>query len=251
MSSISNLKILCVEDDDFALEEMALFLKKRAGKVFTASDGVEGIEQYEIHRPDIVIVDILMPRMDGTEMIRHLKEMDPDVHILIVSSVSVLDVVLQAVDMGVDNYIVKPLEFDELETKLDKIGDAIAAERNTAKGGFDVVDEKHYKEDLIKKEVIKALKKYMGKGPREITVHLIGDSVNITILSSLTVMEEHLIEDIRNHEMVKQLRRTAYEAISKKLQMFISEVLERNVTYDKVSVDLKKKVDTLRFVAGK
>ena len=57
MEMLANLKVLCVEDDEFALDEMSNFLKKRVGKVFAATNGDEGIKQYEIHKPDIVIAD--------------------------------------------------------------------------------------------------------------------------------------------------------------------------------------------------
>ena len=109
MEMLSNLKILCVEDDEFARGEMVSFLKKRAGKVFSAENGEEGIRQYEIHKPDIVIADLLMPGMDGMEMLRKLREEDNKMHAIVVTSVKELDTVLESIDLGVDNYIIKPV----------------------------------------------------------------------------------------------------------------------------------------------
>lgn len=250
MGLLENLKILCVEDDDFALQEMALFLKKRAGKVFTASDGIEGLKQYEIHQPDIIIVDILMPHMDGMEMIRRIREKNRNVHVLIVSSVSVLDTVLESINLGIDNYIVKPLEFSELEEKLNWIGAGICSEKNFRKGSFDTMEQKHSLEDDIKKEFIRVLKNYMGKGPQEISVQLAGNEIRLTVLASFTTMEKSLMLKIKNHELVKQVRHTAYEDISASFCGFLSETLGRKVICDKISVDLRKKVEFLRFIVG-
>lgn len=250
MSLLENLKILCVEDDDFALQEMALFLKKRAGKVFTASDGMEGIRQYEIHKPDIIIVDILMPHMDGMEMIRRIRKKNRDVHVLIVSSVSVLDTVLESINLGIDNYIVKPLEFSELEEKLNQIGAAISVEGNSSRGIFDTMEQRRSIEDAIKKEFIRVLKSYMGKGPKEISVQLAGREIRITVFASLTVMEKNLISKVKNHGLVKQVRHTAYEDISADFCRFLSETLGREVVCDKISIDLKKEMELLRFMAS-
>lgn len=247
MSSLNNLKILCVEDDTFALEEMVSFLKKRAGKVFSAVNGIEGLAQCEIHKPDIVIADLLMPEMDGMEMLRVLKEHQPGIHAIVVTSVSSLDTVLESMDMGVDNYIIKPVEFDELELKLNKIADTIAADRGMVKGRFDSLDERRVLEDAIKKDFIKALKTYLGKGPREITVQLLGNEVKITVLGTLTVMEENLMKDMKNHQMIRQIRHIAYEEITKEFSRYLGTLLNTEMQCDKINVDLKKKLDQVVF----
>lgn len=247
MSLLNSLTILCVEDDTFALEEMASFLKKRASKVFQATDGAEGIRQFEIHRPDIVIADLLMPGMDGMEMLRQLKSKNPKLHSVIVTSVDTLETVLESIDLGVDNYIIKPVEFDELELKLDKIANTIISERKLEKGLFDDIQDKRTLEDVIKKEFIKSLKSYMGKGPREITVQLIGEEIKITVLGTLTVMEENLMKDMKNHQIVRQTRQIAYETITKKFLAFLEEILQTSMVCDKITIDLKKKIDQVTF----
>lgn len=125
MSSISNLKVLYIEDNKFSREEMRHFLKKRVQKVFTANDGAEGISAFALYKPDIVIVDLLMPNMDGMEMMRRIKAMHVPVHFIVATSVNQVETVIETVDLGVEGYIVKPIDFAELELKLMKIGDAI------------------------------------------------------------------------------------------------------------------------------
>ena len=248
MDNIRNLKILCVEDDGFALEEMTSFLRKRVDKVYSAVNGADGIEQYEIYRPDIIIADILMPEMYGIEMIRRMKEERPGLHVIMVTSVNALDKVLESVDMGIDGYIIKPVEFSELEKKLVKVGRLIAEERKFRSESLLPPEERKSAEDTIKKEFIKVMKAYMGKGPRETIVHMRGKTVKLTILDSLTVMEENQLKDIRNFEMVRQNRSIAYSAVSRSFCTRLSEILGVDMKYDKVEINLKMKRDTVTFV---
>lgn len=244
---LENLKLLCVEDDEFTLEQMMAYLKRRGAKVFGAKDGLEGIKQYEIHKPDIIVADLLMPGMDGMEMLRRLKDEHPGIHAIVVTSVNDLDTVLETMDMGVDNYILKPFDFDVLVMKLNKIADEIYWTRGGRSGVFDVMENRRESEDVIKKNFIKLVKGYMGKGPKEITVHLTGDTVKITVLGMLTVMEENLLKDMKNYQMVRQLRYSAYEAISKIFAPKLSEHLKEPMTPEKIEVDLKKQMDQITF----
>lgn len=248
MDILGNLSVLCVEDDEFALSEMVSFLRKRAGRVYSACDGNEGVSQYEIHKPDIVIADLLMPGMDGMKMIRCLKEINPDVHCIVVTSVKALDTVLESIDLGVDNYIVKPVEFSELEKKLRKTAEEILLERGTYKGTLDGLEDRKAIEDSIKKEFIKTLKAYTGRGPREIIVQMTGSEIRIIVMESLTVMELNMISDVKNHEIIRQFRNVAYEAVCRKFRAYLSEILGMDVKFDKAEIDLKKKIDKLRFV---
>lgn len=248
MEMLNSLKILCVEDDDFAREEMVSFLKKRAGKVFAAENGDEGIKQYEIHKPDIVIADLLMPGMDGMEMLKELREADEDMHAIVVTSVKDLDTVLESIDLGVDNYIIKPVEFDELEEKLKKIAEMVSMQKCTASGMLGSIEDKKAVEDAIKKAFIKELKAYMGKGPKEIVVHIVGREVNIVVMDPLTVMETNMVKDRKNHEIIRQSRNIAYETICRKFAEYLSELLKKTVKFDKADIDLKKKVDRIRFI---
>ena len=247
MSTLENLSILCVEDEAFALEEMTYYLKKRAGKVYGASDGAEGLAQFELHRPDAVVADLLMPGMDGMEMIRRIHEKKPDAHIIVVTSVSAVDTVIEAVDLGIDGYIIKPLDFTELELKLQKISDSIAAESGRRSGPLDGIENRRMIEDSIKKGSVKMIKEYTGKGPREAVVQLTGSVVRITVLGGLTVMEEHLAEDRKNHEMVRHQRAVAYEEMARALENLIGSAIAQNVTMTSVEIDVNKNMDRIEF----
>lgn len=244
---LRNLKILCVEDDSFALEEMVSFLRKRAGKVFSASNGKEGIKQFEIHKPDIVIADILMPEMDGIEMLRKIKAIDPAAHGIVITSVNTVDTVIETMDMGIDNYVIKPVEFNVLEEKLTRIASGIVAERGISKGSFDGFEDKRLLEDTIKKDFIRALKSFCGKGPRELTAQLIGNEVKITVIDALTIMEDNLLKDMKNFQLVKQMRYSAYEMITKQFVPELEQLLNKHMALEKIDINLRKKTEQIVF----
>ena len=247
MNSIKELKILYVEDDIFAQEEMQHFLKGKADRIFIASNGREGIESFEFRRPDIVIADILMPVMDGISMIKELKKIDSGAHIVITTSVNSVDTVLEAVDLGIDSYIVKPLDFTELELKLNKIGDAIQLEKGKVKGRLDVLENKNRIEDSIKKDFMRIFKEYTGKGPRETVVQLLGDEIKITVFDALTTMEQNLLKSQKNFEIVRQMRNVVYEAVSGRLAEVISGHTSCEVAYEKSTINLKKGSEQVVF----
>ncbi len=251
MSALENLKVLCIEDDPFAREEMVYFLRKRAGKVFSAANGMEGLEQIELHEPDVIIVDLLMPGMDGLTMLRNLRAAGNSAHAVIVTSVNAVETVIEAVELGIDSYIVKPLDFAELELKLGKISDAITIGRGTSAGSLSALENKRAAEDGIKKSLIRTLKDYTGKGPREAVVQLLRDEVKITVFGALTTMETNLAKDVKNMGLVKQSRNAAYEAMGKGIEKLIEREVGMLVSLDKIEIDLKKGMDQLRFLSEK
>jgi len=111
---LKNLSILLVEDE----HNLAQLLKKAIGSHFKAfllaPDGQEGLEAARIHRPDMVITDITMPNMNGLEMSAHLHEERPTLPIVILSAYSEKEYLLEAIDIGITKYLIKPFDPDEL-----------------------------------------------------------------------------------------------------------------------------------------
>lgn len=247
MNNLKKLRVLCVEDDEFALSEMVAFLRKRVDKVYMARNGEEGIEQHELHKPDVIIADLLMPGMDGREMIRLMKDKKSKARFIIVTSVRELDTVLETVEIGVDNYIVKPVEPEDLVAKLTKAADNIFDKINSDSRRLEVIKDRRLNEDIIKKEFIKTVKSYMGKGPKEIMVSIVGREIKIIALDGFTVMEANLVENIKNHEVVRQGRLLAYEAICKDFTKFLEDLLVEKVQLDKVDINVKKRCDKIIF----
>jgi two-component system alkaline phosphatase synthesis response regulator PhoP len=123
-------KILVVDDDPDVLEAIGIALEANGYKVITARDGVEGLNKLKEEKPDLMILDLLMPRLDGFGMCKELK--DPrwakyaNIPIIILSSVrqdaSKRRYELETgVQLDVDDYVEKPIEHTILLERIEKV----------------------------------------------------------------------------------------------------------------------------------
>ncbi|EAH5780480.1 response regulator [Campylobacter jejuni] len=122
------LIILVVEDEVKARESMINILSERFSKVIGAQNGDEGLKKFKKFKPDLVITDIAMPIMDGLDMAREIKEISDDVPIVVLSAYSEKERLLRSIDIGIDKYLIKPVDIEELFKILDYlIGEKIEA----------------------------------------------------------------------------------------------------------------------------
>lgn len=113
------LSLLFVEDDKEIQSAILSFLHELSFKnIYKADNGVEGLEQFYLYRPDIVITDLSMPFMSGLELARKIKKHSSEVPVVLITSKFEKEVTEDAVDIGVDAYLFKPISFDRLEKVL-------------------------------------------------------------------------------------------------------------------------------------
>ena len=123
------ISVLYVEDEELSREEIQQFLKWRVGVVRVAEDGRDGLEIFKAARPDLVITDILMPRMNGLEMAREIKGLDPEAKIIVTSAHSDAPYLLEAISTGVDAYVMKPVDTARLDGAIRKCAEVISYRR--------------------------------------------------------------------------------------------------------------------------
>ena len=116
-----NITILYVEDEDEIRQNTTRPLHRLCSELFIASNGKEGLELYKKHKPDIVISDIKMPNMDGIDMCKAIKDIDSEQHIIFTTAHSDSNYFMEAIEMQVDGYILKPIEYNLLENKINTI----------------------------------------------------------------------------------------------------------------------------------
>ncbi|HEH5186247.1 TPA: response regulator transcription factor [Campylobacter jejuni] len=122
------LIILVVEDEIKTRESLINVLSERFGKVIGAQNGDEGLKKFKKFKPDLVITDIAMPIMDGLDMAREIKEISDDVPIVVLSAYSEKERLLRSIDIGIDKYLIKPVDIEELFKVLDcLVGEKIEA----------------------------------------------------------------------------------------------------------------------------
>jgi len=114
--------ILIIEDDKIIKGIIEFLLKKQGFNIVSAGDGMEGIEKIDSSNPDLIITDVMMPFKSGLEIIAYSKNRNPNVPIVIISSLGKEDnTVKTAFDLGVDDVLAKPFnpgQLAEIVTKL-------------------------------------------------------------------------------------------------------------------------------------
>ena len=113
-------KILVVEDDENISELLRLYLEKDGFEVFTAPDGGKGVSEFERCSPDMVLLDIMLPVMDGWGVCREIRSMSKTPIIMLTAKGETFDKV-NGLDMGADDYIVKPFEAKELLARIHAV----------------------------------------------------------------------------------------------------------------------------------
>ena len=113
-------KLLIVDDDPNIREMLTLYLEKEGYQVKTANDGAEGIHYFKIYEPDLVLLDIMMPKKDGWQVCREIREISPKPVIMITAKGEVFDKVL-GLELGADDFIVKPFDMKELSARIKAV----------------------------------------------------------------------------------------------------------------------------------
>ncbi|MEO5364124.1 MAG: diguanylate cyclase [Magnetococcus sp. DMHC-8] len=121
---LRGLTALYVEDDAQIREQLQQYLSRRLGTVLTADNGQLGLELYRQRAPDLIITDLLMPVMDGLTMIRALRETDATTPVIVTTAYSDEDYLLRAIDVGVDRYVLKPIDPKRLMDGILKVARA-------------------------------------------------------------------------------------------------------------------------------
>ncbi|MBS4099480.1 MAG: PAS domain S-box protein [Sulfuricella sp.] len=106
---LQDISLLYVEDDRLTREILVDLLSKRVAQVYVASNGAEGLEAFRQHRPDIVLSDIRMPVMDGLAMAVSIKQLSPDTPIIITTAHQEAPLLMRAIEVGIDKFLVKPI----------------------------------------------------------------------------------------------------------------------------------------------
>lgn len=110
---------IMVVEDDAATRRLYRFLLRNSGyDVIEAEDGIDALEKLAVHDCDVLITDMNMPRMGGIELVRTLRQNRSQVYVIMVTAFGTPDTEKNALRTGVNEYLTKPFDFDELERRL-------------------------------------------------------------------------------------------------------------------------------------
>ena len=129
-TKISDISILIAEDEKELLNSMVEYLELFFENVYRAEDGLTAYEIYKKEKPDIIISDINMPRLDGLSMIEKIRQKDLETKIIITSAHSDKEKLMQAIGLHLIKYLIKPVQSDKLKELLLLLVDELRQKRD-------------------------------------------------------------------------------------------------------------------------
>ena len=116
-------KILAVDDELDILQLIEMTLISDGFEVVTASNGIEALERARIHKPDLILLDLMMPEMDGFEVIKNLKQTPNmrNIPVIMLTARAQAHERIEGLSAGADDYITKPFELEELKLRIESI----------------------------------------------------------------------------------------------------------------------------------
>ena len=114
-------RVLIVDDEADVRLFLQDFLSERDWAVTTAENGEKALEEIRRNKPDVVLLDIMMPGMDGLQCLEKIKELDPKITVIMITAFKDETRIARAKGLGAANYIVKPFSLSYLETELGKV----------------------------------------------------------------------------------------------------------------------------------
>ncbi|OCL86539.1 response regulator transcription factor [Arcobacter porcinus] len=205
IEKLKNLTILYVEDEEGIRKNIADSLGYYVKKVIEASNGEEAFDLYKREKPDIILSDIHMPILNGIEFVKKVRQEDRNIPIVMITAFTDKKYLLEAVELHMEKYIVKPIELDELLDSLEKcilnldINNIVLLETDE-NYSFDYdKKELRYKDDII----------FLNKKEMSFFEVLISNKNRVTTYEELQskVWQDDIMTDSALRSLVRNLRK--------------------------------------------
>lgn len=122
-------KILVIDDEQPTLKMFTMLLEAMGFAVLTAEDGKAGLDVFNSERPDIVLTDIKMPTMDGIEVLKSIKQVNPHAEVIVITGHGDMDLAIQALNLDATDFINKPVQRQALSQALERAHERLALSR--------------------------------------------------------------------------------------------------------------------------
>jgi two-component system, NtrC family, response regulator AtoC len=151
------MNILLIEDSASQREILQGFLSKKGFKIVTAQNGEEGLRKYEENEIDLVISDFKMPLKNGLEVLREIKQLNPFAAVMIITAFSDVNDAVQVIKAGAADYILKPVDLEELYSKITQIGNQLKINKESEEVFYELPDKEISENFIGKSEKIKEI----------------------------------------------------------------------------------------------
>jgi len=187
-----NISVLFVDDNESIRRLYQRLLEKHVNHFYIARNGHHGLQLYRENKPDLVITDINMPVMDGLEMVREIKNIDPNAKIVVMSAYNVKENFIESINLGVDGYLMKPVEAKKLLSLIDEFA------------GITMMKWELESKERMRREAEEYLKKSLAE--KDVLLREVHHRVknNMQIISSILRMQGRTIEDPRLKDILQE-----------------------------------------------
>jgi YesN/AraC family two-component response regulator len=159
------VKILIVEDEDFEIRALKFLVNKyfsdKLQVVGEASNGEQAVQKALALKPDIILMDINMPLMDGLQASEKIKQEDKDVEILILTAYNYFDYAKRGIKIGVSDYLLKPYSDEEFLESINKAMEKVKYRKESAESADDIIEDASGFKEGNYMELVENAKKYI------------------------------------------------------------------------------------------
>ena len=161
--------ILIVDDDINVRKQLKDFLSLYVNDIYEANDGEEALSLYHVYHPTLIFSDVKMPKMDGIELVKNIRKINQQIPIVLLSAYHETNILLEAIQLGLVEYLVKPISIQNLRKLLTKLSDIIESKdlliiHLSKNNYFNIKEKKIYRDDdsfLLTKNEEKLLKLFL------------------------------------------------------------------------------------------
>jgi two-component sensor histidine kinase len=187
-----NISVLFVDDNETIRQLYRRILEKHVNNLYIAKDGYHGLELYQKHKPDLVITDMVMPVMNGLEMVKEIKKIAPDAKFVVMSAYSEKDSFVESIHLGIDGYLMKPVEAKKLLSLIDEFA------------GITLMKWELERKEKKRREAEEYLRKSLEE--KDVLLREVHHRVknNMQIISSILRMQSRNIEDPKLKDILQE-----------------------------------------------
>jgi len=242
-----DLTVLYVEDDQIIQKQTHKFLNLLFKSVEVANDGLEALHKYQDKDFDIIITDIVMPNMNGLELSKKIKELNPNQHIIVTSAYNDSEQLIEFINLHIRQFMLKPVEINNMLLTLYNVSKSIVDHKRIEECIIKI--EKHNHELRAKNNQLLNIAKILDIKLMQLSMNSTDKNNNLSNLdtddlSELKELEEDIIGTIKVIKLSQNIKTHTVDILSNLFYKYY-DILSKYDDYTELSTQIKQLADIL------